>query len=92
MVLRRWPTWNDLAMLGEEYSIMTRLPSPIEFAPYSGCFDAVSYVRAWIWSRMRRVRVAVWHLKWRKARSCVTDSTQSSGWNYNMSARYPTKS
>ena len=42
IVLRRWPTWNDFAMLGEEYSMMTRLPSPSEFAPYSGCFDSVS--------------------------------------------------
>ncbi len=30
---------------------------------------------------MRRFRVAVRHLKCRKARSWVTDSTQSSGWN-----------
>jgi hypothetical protein len=33
MVLRKWPTWKDLAILGEEYSMMTFLPLPEVLEP-----------------------------------------------------------
>ena len=41
MVLLRWPTWKDLAMLGDEYSMITFFPFPDSFEPYSGSLEDV---------------------------------------------------
>lgn len=44
MVLLKCPTWKLLAILGAEYSMMTFLPCPKVFVPYSGLPDAVLWV------------------------------------------------
>lgn len=59
MVLRKCPTWKDLAMLGDEYSMMTFLPCPEVFVPYSGWPEGVRWVSAWTWVRISLMRVGV---------------------------------
>lgn len=63
MVDRRWPTWNDLAMFGDEYSMTTVFPFPVVFVPYSGSFDAVWCVSSVTCVKISRTNVGVVHLK-----------------------------
>jgi hypothetical protein len=73
IVLLRCPTWKLLAILGDEYSMMSFLPLPRVFVPYG---EGQSFwVRSCTWVRMLRMRVEVVSWKWRKALSWVMDAT-----------------
>jgi hypothetical protein len=63
MVDRRWPTWKFLAMLGEEYSMITFFPFPESLRPYSGWPVGEFLVKSWIWVKTRLNRDGVRHVK-----------------------------
>lgn len=50
-------------MFGEEYSMTTFFPFPVELTPYSGLPEAVELVSSWIWLRMSLVSVGVRRVK-----------------------------
>lgn len=81
IVLRKWPTWNDFAIFGDEYSMITRLPCPDEFVPYSGRPDDVLCVSACTWLSVSLMRVEELRVKWRNVLSWTTVSIHASGWN-----------